>query len=172
PLACVVWSQSESAAAARLKLADDAFARELERAVERRLGRVLAVDRRFGFALEQRVAEKFQPAPRVVLIGDAARVLHPLAGQGVNLGFEDVAGVLGVVKAVGIDGIGESEQWRAFVRRRRTRAQIMVAAMDAFRTGYAIREPGLAWLRNVAVDVLNNAPFIKTELMREALGLR
>lgn len=173
----VVWSQVEARAAEHMRLSDEGFTRALERAVERKLGAILAVDKRHSFPLMQRVAERFQPAPRVLLIGDAARVLHPLAGQGVNLGFEDVAGVLDVVREVGIDGVGaggadDAEVWRAFVRRRRTRAQIMVRAMDAFRVAYSISDPGIAWLRNVAVDVLNGAPFIKTELMREALGLR
>jgi 2-octaprenylphenol hydroxylase len=167
----VVWSQASAAAATRMQLDDAAFTASLEQAVEQRLGRIVAVDRRHSFPLQQRLAESFQPAPRVLLIGDAARVLHPLAGQGVNLGFEDVAGIVEVISQVGIAGIGADEVWRAFVRRRRTRAQIMLRAMDAFRIAYSIRDPGVGWLRNVAVDVLNSTPFIKRELMREALGL-
>ncbi len=167
----VVWSQLVAAAEARLALDDSAFAIELERVVESRLGAIVSVDRRHALPLEQRVAESFQPVPGVILIGDAARVLHPLAGQGVNLGFEDVAGVVDVVRRRGIDGIGGDDAWRAYARRRRTRAQLMVAAMDAFRVAYAIRDPGMAWLRNVSVAALNQTPLLKRALMREALGL-
>jgi len=167
----VVWSQSRDRAEARMALGDVGFANALEAATEKRLGRIAAVDRRFCFPLEQQLAERFQPSPRVLLIGDAARVLHPLAGQGVNLGFEDVAGILDVVRRTGLAGLGEGEIWRAFVRRRRVRAEIMVRAMDAFRRVYGSADPTFQWLRNLGVDFVNSTPLIKTQLMRQALGL-
>jgi 2-polyprenylphenol 6-hydroxylase len=166
----VVWSQSEAAAAAAMRLDDAALANALELASRRRLGRVEALDQRFCFPLEQRVATSFQPAPRVLLIGDAARVLHPLAGQGVNLGFEDVREVLRVGARVDAAALGDAALWRGFARRREVRAQLMVRAMDAFATIYRVADPGFAWLRNMAVQLLDDAPPLKRALIREALG--
>ncbi len=113
---------------------------------------------------------RFQPAPRVLLVGDAARVLHPLAGQGVNLGFEDLHEVLRVAGVVPSKDLGDDALWSGFARRRRLRADVMVRAMDAFAAAYRISDPALNWLRNVAVDLLNAAPPLKRQLIREALG--
>jgi ubiquinone biosynthesis UbiH/UbiF/VisC/COQ6 family hydroxylase len=168
--ASIVFSQLDAAADALMALDDAAFARKLRHASGDRFGEIRAVDRRFRFALEQLVADSFQPTPRVLLVGDAARVLHPLAGQGVNLGFEDIAEVLRVVTAVPRDAIGDAELWKGFARRRRLRADVMVRAMDAFATAYRLQDPTLNWLRNVVVDVLNAAPPLKRQLIKEAMG--
>jgi ubiquinone biosynthesis UbiH/UbiF/VisC/COQ6 family hydroxylase len=168
--ASIVFSQLDAAADALMALDDAAFARKLRHASGDRFGEIRAVDRRFRFALEQLVADSFQPAPRVLLVGDAARVLHPLAGQGVNLGFEDIAEVLRVVTTVPRDEIGDAELWKGFARRRRLRADVMVRAMDAFATAYRLQDPTLNWLRNVVVDVLNAAPPLKRQLIKEAMG--
>jgi ubiquinone biosynthesis UbiH/UbiF/VisC/COQ6 family hydroxylase len=166
----VVWTQSEAAAAEHQRLGDAAFVVVLERACRARLGAIRAVDQRFSFPLEQLVAASFQPADRVLLIGDAARVLHPLAGQGVNLGFEDIREIIRVAGRVPPAELGASELWRGFVRRRQLRAQLMVRAMDTFASAYRLADPGLQWLRNVAVDLLNQAPPLKRALIKEALG--
>ncbi len=84
------------------------FATRLEQASDWRLGAIRAVDQRFSFPLEQLVASSFQPAPRVLLVGDAARVLHPLAGQGVNLGFEDIREVVRVAGRVAPAALGDA----------------------------------------------------------------
>jgi 2-octaprenylphenol hydroxylase len=166
----VVWSQLEATAQQLMALDDTAFAARLGRLLDARYGAVKAVDNRFCFPLEQLVADSFQPAPRVLLVGDAARVLHPLAGQGVNLGFEDVSEVLRVATQVSPADFGDDALWRGFARRRRVRAEVMVRAMDAFAMAYRLADPGLNWLRNVAVDLLNAAPPLKRQLIREALG--
>ena len=166
----VVWSQADATAQQLMGLDDDAFAARLGRSIDARFGAVRAVDKRHCFPLEQLVASSFQPAPRVLLVGDAARVLHPLAGQGVNLGFEDVTEVLRVAVQVPSADLGDDELWRGFARRRRLRADVMVRAMDAFAMAYRLTDPGLNWLRNVAVDLLNAAPPLKRQLIREALG--
>jgi len=166
----VVWSQSEATAAQLMELDDAHFVARLDLATDARLGAIRAVDKRFSFPLEQLVAGSFLPAPRVLLIGDAARVLHPLAGQGVNLGFEDLNEVLRVARRVGPADLGDPQLWQGFARRRRSRAELMVRAMDAFAMVYRISDPGLSWLRNVAVDLLNAAPPLKRQLIREALG--
>jgi ubiquinone biosynthesis UbiH/UbiF/VisC/COQ6 family hydroxylase len=166
----VVWTQSEAAAAEHQRLDDAAFTVLLERACRKQLGAIRAVDQRFSFPLEQLVAASFQPADRVLLIGDAARVLHPLAGQGVNLGFEDIREIVRVAGRVPVADLGTSDLWRGFVRRRQLRAQLMVRAMDTFATAYRLADPGLQWLRNVTVDLLNKAPPLKRALIKEALG--
>jgi len=166
----VVWSQSDATAQQLMSLDDTAFIARISQSIDSRYGTIRAVDKRFSFPLEQLVASSFQPAPRVLLVGDAARVLHPLAGQGVNLGFEDLHEVLRVAGNVPSKDLGDDELWRGFARRRRLRADVMVRAMDAFAMAYRISDPGLNWLRNVAVDLLNAAPPLKRQLIREALG--
>jgi len=165
-----VWSQSDATAQQLMSLDDTAFIARISQSIDSRYGAIRAVDKRFSFPLEQLVASSFQPAPRVLLVGDAARVLHPLAGQGVNLGFEDLHEVLRVAGNVPSKDLGDDELWRGFARRRRLRADVMVRAMDAFAMAYRISDPGLNWLRNVAVDLLNAAPPLKRQLIREALG--
>ena len=171
-LSSVVWSQSPGSAAERRSLSDDAFCAGLEAAMESRLGRVEAVDERLTFPLQQHVVESFHPAARVLLIGDAARVLHPLAGLGANVGFEDVRDLLSVTARLpeGADP-GMADIWRPFARRRRLRSRMMVAAMAGFRQGYAMARPLENWLRNGAIRWLDGATPVKRQIIREALGL-
>jgi 2-octaprenylphenol hydroxylase len=168
----VVWSQSPDEAARRSVQDDDAFCAELTRATEGRAGTVLEVDRRLTFPLSQQLVRDFNPASRVLLIGDAARVLHPLAGLGANVGFEDVRDLCARARTlpVGMD-LGAAGIWRGFARRRRMRARLMLAAMTTFKNAYGDGEPFRQWLRNVAVDWVNQARPLKRQLIREALGI-
>lgn len=168
----VVWSQSPSEAERRRTLPAADFCAEIETAIEARLGGVQAVDGRFTFPLAQHVVRDFNPEPRVLLIGDAARVLHPLAGLGANVGFEDVRDLLAVLDRLPANADpGGAGIWRVFARKRRTRARLMVAAMAGFRYAYAESSPALTWLRNSAVGWINTSDTMKQQLIREALGL-
>ena len=171
-LSSVVWSQSPAEAERRRGLDDAGFAAELGRAVQHRLGAVEAVDRRLTFPLRQHIAERFNPHPRALLVGDAARVVHPLAGQGANLGLEDVRGVLEVLDglAPGADP-GSPGLWRAFDRRRGARARMMVGLMGALRQAYAAGDPLTQWLRNTGVGLLDGLVPLKRQIMVEAMGL-
>ncbi len=168
----VVWSQTPEQATERQRLDERAFCATLTRASEGVLGEVLEVDHRVVFPLNQHLVGDFNPAPRVLLIGDAARVLHPLAGLGANAGFEDVRDLLARLAGLpaGSDP-GAEGLWRAYARKRRLRAQLLVTAMSGFRHAYAGADPGLSWLRNTAVGWLDGAAPIKRQIMREALGL-
>jgi 2-octaprenyl-3-methyl-6-methoxy-1,4-benzoquinol hydroxylase/2-octaprenylphenol hydroxylase len=171
-LSSVVWSQPPERARQRQELTDEAFCHELERAVQSRLGDVEAVDQRVVFPLKQHLAATFNPHPRVVLIGDAARVLHPLAGLGANLGFEDVREVLAVLQGLAIDSDpGAAGLWRVFDRQRRARARLMLTVMNTLRQVYARGDPLSQWVRNLGVGWLNRATPVKRQVMMEAMGL-
>lgn len=172
PRVCsVIWSQSPEQARERLAMDDAGFAEALSRATQGRLGEVEAVDQRVGFPLGQQLAASFAPAPRVLLVGDAARVLHPLAGQGANLGLEDVREVLTLLERTGGGDPGAAGLWRAYDRQRAARARLMIGAMDALRRVYALDDPLLQWLRNVGVGWLDRAGPVKRQIMQEAMGL-
>ncbi len=172
PRVCsVIWSQSPERARQRLALDAGDFAAALTRATQGRLGDVEAVDARVGFPLSQQLAASFAPHPRVLLVGDAARVLHPLAGQGANLGLEDVRDLLAVLDQAGGGDPGAPGLWRAFDRQRTARARFMVGVMGALRRVYAQGDPVSQLLRNLGVRWLDRAAPVKRQIMQEAMGL-
>ncbi len=171
PSCCaVIWSAEQNTADELAALDQTAFADALEVSSEGVLGRVLEVDRRLKFPLPQRVVGDFNPTPRILLVGDAAHTLHPLAGQGVNLGLEDVAGI---VEEADLDptDLGRTGRWRGFALRRRARAEVMIALMRALRDGYAYGGPVGRWIRNSGVRMIDAAPAMKRQLIREAMGM-
>lgn len=171
-LCAVVWSQSEGQAERRQALSAAAFCEELEHAVQGRLGRVEAVDRRLAFPLKQQLAATFNPQPRVLLLGDAARVIHPLAGLGANLGLEDVTAMLVELQRLGAAADpGSAGLWRAFDRRRQARSRLMLWVMAGLGQVYSRGDPLSQWVRNVGVRWLDGALPIKRQIMVEAMGL-
>ena len=164
----VIWSQDRNACERLRALDDAAFMAALQAASEGMLGRIEAVDRRFAFPLAQRLVRDCNPRPRLLLIGDAAHTVHPLAGQGVNLGIEEAARLVEV--AEGVADLGRANLWRGFARRRRARAEAMVALMTALRGAYGYGGPVGRWLRNVGIRGLDAAPGAKRWLIREAMG--
>lgn len=171
-VASVVWSQSPSEAARRRIQPEAEFCAELTAQLESRLGVVEAVDERLLFPINQQLAESFNPRHRVVLIGDAARAIHPLAGLGVNVGFEDVRDlVLQAGSASAADDLGEPGRWTNFARKRRARSQMMLQLMTALRLVYSVAGPLPALLRNVGVGWLDRSALIKRQIAFEAMGL-
>ncbi len=171
-LVSVVWSQAPAAAERRVRLGEDEFAAELGAAVEHQLGVIEAVDERFAFPLSQHLVASFNPAPRILLLGDAARALHPLAGLGANVGFEDVRDFLALLKR--LPGAAEPASpgiRNRFARQRRTRSLLMLGAMTALRQVYAEADPYLQWLRILGVSLSARSAPLKRQVIREALGL-
>ncbi len=171
-ISSIVWSQSPANAESRAALSEPAFGEAVSRLTDGCLGQVLAVDERQVVPLRQMLAESFNPRPRVLLIGDAARVLHPLAGLGANVGFEDVRDFLDVLARLpdAVDP-GQSEVWRVFARQRRIRSQVMLGLMATVQRLYTGGDPWRQWLRSTGVGLLNGAIPIKRQIMVEAMGL-
>ncbi len=167
--AALVWSQSPAAAERRLAMSDAEFCAELTRMSEACIGQITAVDRRLAFPLVQSIVASFNPRQRVLLVGDAARVVHPLAGLGLNLGFEDAAGLLR--RARGALDPGAPGLWRTYARHRRARGLTLMRLFSALQAFYGIRQPFAHWLRNFGVDLVNRAAPAKRQLMQEAMGI-
>lgn len=165
----VIWSQDIAVTESVVALDDSAFINVLQDASEGVLGRIHEVDRRFAFLLNDHVVDDFNPFPRLLVIGDAARAIHPLAGQGVNLGLEDVAGI--IEKSSETSDLGEPEIWRTFAQQRRVRAQTMISSMRFLRGTYGLANPIGRWLRNVGISMVDRTPVLKKQLIREAMGL-
>lgn len=165
----IIWSVAQESAQVLASLDDESFKQRLEIESEKVLGAVQAVDRRVAFPLGQSVVEDFNPSPRVLIIGDAARSVHPLAGQGVNLGLEDVRGIAKVARR-GPDDLGRAGLWRRFAARRKVRAQMMIGLMSGFGGVYAQSGPYARLLRNIGVRAVDSIAPLKSQLVREAMG--
>lgn len=168
----VVWSTLPEDAAALENMPAEAFALELERAMEHRLGCVEEIRGRARFALTRVKVSRYL-APRMVLIGDAAHTIHPLAGQGVNLGFLDgaaLAEVLSAQLARGRDP-GLVGNLRAYERARRAHNETVADAMSAFHHVFTSRLPALGWLRNAGFAVTERSAALKRLFVGYASGL-
>ena len=166
----IVWSMATAQAKRLQALPDQAFSAALQAASQEALGCIKAVDRRVLAPLAQRLAEHCNPLPRLLIIGDAARTAHPLAGQGVNLGLEDVARIAQTAQSAERD-LGRPNLWRAFAWRRRLRGEATLAAMTALRASYGYSGPVGRWLRNAGVRQIDGARALKRRLILEAMGV-
>jgi 2-octaprenylphenol hydroxylase len=164
----IVWSATSAEAERLLALGDAEFRRELANAVDLRLGDITACSARAGFPL---VGGQSYPyvQPRVALIGDAAHSIHPLAGQGVNLGFMDAAELAGVLGATGRDP-GSMAVLRRYERARRGENEAVMRLMEGFRLLFGSQLPLLPWVRGRGMRLVGALEPLKRRLMSHALG--
>lgn len=168
----IVWSLLPDQARRIMQLNDVEFLAELETAIEGRLGRVLEADARHCIPLRQRHARRYVQ-PGLALIGDAAHSIHPLAGQGVNLGLLDVAELAEVIRAAltrGEDIAGLSVLQR-YERRRMGANLTMMAAMEGFQRLFHAHALPMRWLRNTGMRWVDSMDGVKAGIVRRALGL-
>jgi len=167
----IVWSVPETESQRLLALDDAAFCAELGAAFDFRLGRITATTPRASFPLRMKLAERYL-APRMALIGDAAHAVHPLAGQGVNLGLRDVdelCATLTQARDAKRDFASESEL-RRYERRRRSDNVLSAHSFDAINRVFGSEAMPLAALRGAGMAVVDNIAPLKRAFARHAAG--
>ena len=168
----LVWSLPENEAQRVLALDDRRFCDELGAASDFCLGRITDTTPRAAFPLKLQLAERYQ-AERFVLLGDAAHAVHPLAGQGVNLGLRDVAELRDTLLAARQAGqdIGTAHVLRRYARRRRSADTLDALGFDALARIYAWQSPPLVAARGLGVRLLDRLSPLKRRLSEHAAGL-
>jgi len=167
----IVWSAPSEEAARLLALGEDAFRAELGAAFDFHLGAITATTQRAAFPLRLRLAERYV-APRFALVGDAAHVVHPLAGQGVNLGFRDaveLAGVLSEARERKAD-VASEYTLRRYERRRRSDNAISARAFDTIQRGFGSDSAALAAVRGAGLSLVDRIAPLKQFFARRAAG--
>ena len=167
----IVWSADEALAASLSAASPGDFALQLERASDSALGATRLVSERVAFPLQRLSAQRYV-ACRVALVGDAAHVVHPLAGQGVNLGLLDAAALAQLVAealARGEDP-GALAVLRRYERWRKSETALMSTAIDAFDRLLAHGHGPVARLAQRGLSWVNGAPELKRFFIRRALG--
>jgi 2-octaprenyl-6-methoxyphenol hydroxylase len=167
----IVWTEDASEAERIIALPDAEFHAELEKRFGLRLGSIEAVGPRQAYPLGLSVARSFV-ADRLALVGDAAHVIHPIAGQGLNLGLRDVAALAeAVVDAarLGLDP-GDATVLDRYQRWRRFDTMSMGVATDGLNRLFSNRSDVLRFVRDVGLGLVERAPALKEMFIREAAG--
>ncbi|MCG9739627.1 FAD-dependent monooxygenase [Shewanella insulae] len=170
-LCSIVWSVPPAKAQALLEGDKVQFERSLTAAFDGKLGMCTLESEPQAFPLRMRYARHFA-RHRLVLAGDAAHTIHPLAGQGVNLGFLDAAAIietLSELKAKGKD-IGDYANLRPLERWRKADALEMIAAMEGFKRLFEGGNPVKKALRDLGLNLVDNLSPVKTLFMQQAMG--
>ena len=173
-LCSIVWSTSPADAKRISALSPQAFAKELTAASDGKLGNIELVSERFTYPLTMRLAHDFIKES-AVLVGDAAHTIHPLAGQGVNLGLLDAAALAQIIaEQLSDSGAGElriNKRWlKAYSRWRRSDATEMIAAMEGIKQAFTPQNPVSKLVRGIGMSLLDNFAPAKNLLIQQALG--
>jgi 2-octaprenylphenol hydroxylase len=152
-------------------MAPDEFGAALTEASGEALGRCTLTTKLAAFPLKLQYALDYA-RPRAVLLGDAAHVVHPLAGQGLNLGLLDCAVLSEVLsEAGGAENYGDYKTLRRYERRRRSENSIAAAALDGLERIFSNSDALSAGLRTTGLRAVANMPFAKRSLAQRALGV-
>ena len=167
----LVWTEQRKEAARIVGLSDEEFHGELERRFGLHLGEVKALDRPRAFPLSYFVARSFI-GERLALVGDAAHVIHPIAGQGLNMGLKDVAALAEVVvdaARLGID-FGQSDVLERYQRWRRFDTMAMGLATNSLNFLFSNKSTLLRTVRDIGLGLVDRTPPLKEMFIRQAAG--
>ena len=168
----LVWTEKRKEAARIVALGDDEFHGELERRFGLHLGEVKALDKPRAFPLGYFVARSFI-GERLALVGDAAHVIHPIAGQGLNMGLKDVAALAEVIvdaARLGIDP-GQADVLERYQRWRRFDTMAMGFATNSLNFLFSNESTLLRTVRDIGLGLVDRAPPLKGLFIRQAAGL-
>jgi len=172
-LSSIVWSVPPEMASELLALTDEEFKTRLSAAFSCRLGDVVEVAKRFSFPLKRQRAQRYIAA-RVALIGDAAHTLHPLAGQGLNIGLLDAASIAEII----VDNVKQSRDvahfasLRRYERWRKGENQLMLGGVDWLASLFGSDKKSVQTLRAFGCNVTNQFPLLRNFFIRFAVGSR
>ena len=165
----IVWSLQEHLAQALLQLSPTELSARVAKAGEQRLGALELLTPAAAFPLHL-----IEPAclikPRIALVGDAAHQVHPLAGQGVNLGFADAKALASVLAERGLLDCGDVYLLRRYARARREEVLAMQLLTDGLQNLFNRSWPMLGWVRNAGLTATNRLGWLKQQLLKQALG--
>ncbi|TCN79498.1 FAD-dependent monooxygenase [Shewanella fodinae] len=170
-LSSIVWSLPPEQVSELLALTPQQFSQRLTAAFDGKLGLCELASERQSFPLRMRYARHFAQH-RLLLAGDAAHTIHPLAGQGVNLGFLDAAAIIDTVTKLHDAGkdIGAYENLRPLERWRKADAVQMITAMEGLKQLFSGSHPLKKALRDLGLNLVNNTAPVKTVFMQQAMG--
>ena len=168
----IVWSEDAALAAEIALLDDDGFMRELGRRFGDFLGGIALAGPRFAYPLALHLAHSYGSG-RLVLVGEAAHGIHPIAGQGLNMGWRDVAALAEEIvdaRRLGLD-VGRPDILRRYQARRRTDNLLLATVTDVLNRLFSNDIPGVRQARDLGLAAVNRLPPLKRTLMRHAMGV-
>jgi 2-octaprenyl-6-methoxyphenol hydroxylase len=170
-VSAIVWTEKRHLAERFLALPDEAYGREIERRMGRHLGRVMPIGRRWSYPLAAMHASRYT-AERLALVGDAAHGIHPIAGQGLNLGFRDVAALAElVVEAIAAgEDPGSAGLLARYQAARRPDALLMLGMTHALERLFGNSLPPVRIARRLGLGAVQRMPRLKQFFARRAMG--
>lgn len=167
-LSAIVWSEKREIAEAALRLPDEAYGREIARRMGGHLGRVSPVGRRWSYPLSALHVARYVDT-RLALVGDAAHGIHPIAGQGLNLGFRDAAALADAV--IGAADPGAPEVLRRYQQARRPDGLLMLGATHGLEALFGNDIAPIRLARRLGIAAVDRLPALKRFFARRAMGV-
>ena len=168
----IVWTVPKEKAEQLLKIDEQSFCKEVTQASANCLGEVIACEKRAAFPLQYQHAKSYI-APRLALVADAAHVVHPLAGQGINLGLLDVAELAQEIIVAVTDNRdpGSNKLLNRYARARRGENVVMGLAFDMLNRLFATQYQPIEFVRDLGLNIVDHFAWMKRFFMQKATGL-